>query len=140
MAVLDKYKLLTSPPKITKARAAKNPMEKVNRNFLAGLKKQLKKAKAWRPGAKDLRSWVTRDEAKGQAYVTVKYGPWPIAIRGTKKSTIGPVKLDDVPKILEDVKKAFEAGELEAGLRKVAFRGPRKKTRKKRGQRAKKAA
>lgn len=131
MSVLNKYKLVTSPPKVTKVRVAKNPMEKVNRNFLKGLEKQLKKAKAWKPGAKDLRSWVTRDERSGKSYVTVKYGPWPVPVKGNKRSTIGPVKLNDVPKVLEDVKKAFKAGELDAGLKKVAFRGPRKKSRRK---------
>lgn len=138
MAVLDKYKVSKAPPEITRARAKRDPMEKVNRNFLKGLEKQVAQAKAWKPGARDLRSWVTRDEAKGEAWITVKYGPWPVPIKGTSKSTIGPVKLGEIPKVFEDIRKAHQSSELEAALKKVAFKGPRKKARKRSANRKRK--
>lgn len=130
MSLLDKYTVTNKPPKLAKAKTASNPMAKVHRNFLAGLDRQLQQVKAWKPGAKDSRSWVTRDEANNRAWVTLKYGPWPVPLKGRTKSTIGPVRIEDVPKVFEDIRKAHAAGELDAALKKVAFRGPRKKSAK----------
>ena len=127
MSILSKYTISSKPPKLSTPRTGKNPMEKVNRTFLAGLEKQLKQAKTWKPGAKESRSWVTRDEAKNQAWVTVKYGPWPVPLKGNTKTTLGPVKIENVPSVFEDVRKAHAAGELDAGLKKIAFKGPRRR-------------
>lgn len=129
MAVLDKYKLTTKPPKIRSLRAKVAPMERIRKKFLAGVEKQKSQAKAWKPGVKDLRSWVARDEACGLAWVTVKYGPLPVTVNGKAQSTIGPVKLSAVPEVFDDIKKAAQAGELDPGLKKVAIQGPRKKKR-----------
>ena len=131
MSILDKYTITKKPPKlaVAKMRAGKDPMEKANKTFIAGLDKQLKQANAWKPGAKDARSWVTRDEANDRAWVTVKYGPWPVPIKGQTKTTLGPVKIADVPKVIEDIRQAHAAGELESALKKVAIRGTRKKGR-----------
>jgi len=127
MAVLDKYSIVAKPPKITNAREKADVMQKVNRNFLAGLDKQIALAKAYKPGAKEKRSWVTRDADAGNSWITVRYGNRPIVLKGTKKTTIGPVPVGDVAKVFEDVKKAHGAGELESALKKVAMLGPRKK-------------
>ena len=127
MGALEKYKLSTKPPKISRKVAQPAPIDGIRRKFIAGAEKQYVQAKAWKPGAKDFRSWVTRDEDRGLAWITVKYGPWPIAIRGASQSTIGPVKLNQVPRVFEDIKKAAKAGDLDKGLRKVAIQGPRKK-------------
>ncbi len=129
MGVLDKYKLTAKPPRIRPMGAKVTPMERIRKTFLAGVEKQKAQAKAWKPGAKDLRSWVTRDDGRGLAWVTVKYGPWPVPIKGKAQATIGPVKLSAVPMVFDDIKKAAQAGELDAGLKKLAVQGPRKKKR-----------
>jgi hypothetical protein len=105
MGALDKYKLTTKPPKISRKVAKPAPIDG------------------------DLRSWVTRNEDSGLAWVTVKYGPRPVPIKGTAQATIGPVRLNEVPRVFDDVKKAAQAGELDKGLRNVAIQGPRKKKR-----------
>ncbi len=127
MGALEKYKLSTKPPKISRKVAKPAPIDGIRRKFIAGAEKQNIQAKAWKPGAKDSRSWVTRDEDRNLAWVTVKYGPWPVAIKGASHFTIGPVRLNQVPRVFDDVKKAAHAGELDKGLRKVAIQGPRKK-------------
>ena len=129
MGVLGKYKVITKPPKITRQRSKAAPIEGVRKKFLAGAARQKKQAKAWKPGAKDLRSWVTRDEDRDQAWVTVKYGARPVAIKGNSQSTIGPVRINDVPQVFDDIEKAAQAGELDKSLLKVAIQGPRKKAR-----------
>lgn len=53
MGVLDKYELTTKPPK--KGRMGAKPTERIKKKFLAGVEKQKTQAKAWKPGAKDLR-------------------------------------------------------------------------------------
>lgn len=128
MGLLDKYTVTAKPPKLAKARTSADPMAKVHKNFVAGLDRQLQQAKSWKSGAKDSRSWVTRDEASNRAWVTLKYGPWPVPLKGRTKSTIGPVRIEDLPKVFEDIRKAHASGELDAALKKVAFRGPRKKS------------
>ncbi len=85
--VLDKYELTTKPPKIGHMGAKDVPTERTRKKFLAGVEKQKTQAKAWRPGATDLRGWVTRDDARGLAWVTVKYGPLPVPIKGKAQST-----------------------------------------------------
>ena len=127
MSTLEKYKVTTNPPKITCQRAKAAPIEGVRKKFLAGAAKQKKQAQAWKPGAKDLRSWVTRDENRDQAWVTVKYGARPVAIKGTAKSTIGPIRLNEVPEVFDDIVEAAQAGELDNALIKAATLGPRKK-------------
>ncbi len=127
MGALEKYKLSTNPPKISRKIAKPAPIDGIRRTFIAGAAQQKAQAKAWKPGAKDLRSWVTRDEDRGLAWVTVKYGPRPISIKGTAQSTIGPVRLNEVPRVFDAIKQAAQAGELDKGLRKVAIQGPRKK-------------
>ena len=127
MSTLDKYKVATEAPKISHRRAKAPPIEAIKKTFIAGVDKQKAKAQAWKPGAKDLRSWVTRDEQRDLAWVTVKYGARPVAVRRTKQSTIGPVKLGDVPKVFDDIKKAALSGELDKALLKVSSLGPRKK-------------
>ncbi len=129
MGALEKYKLSTKPPKISRKVAKPAPIEGIRRKFIAGAAKQKAQAKAWKPGAKDSRSWVTRDEDRGLAWIKVKYGAWPVAIKGASHSTIGPVKLNQVPRVFDDVKKAAQAGEMDKGLTKVAIQGPRKKKR-----------
>ena len=129
MGTLDKYKLTTKPPKISRKVAKPAPIDGIRKKFIAGAAKQKTQANAWKPGAKDLRSWVTRDEDQGIAWITVKYGPWPVRIRGAAQSTIGPVKLNEVPGLFDDIKKAAQAGELDKGLQKKAIQGPRKKKR-----------
>lgn len=129
MGVLDEYKLTAKPPRIRPMGAKVTPMERIRKTFLAGVEKQKAQAKAWKPGAKDLRSWVTRDDGRGLAWVTVKYGPRPVPLKGKAQSTIGPVKLSALPKVFDDIKKAAQAGELDAGLKKLAVQGPRKKKR-----------
>jgi hypothetical protein len=126
MPILEKYSITAKPPKIAKKKEKADAMVKVHTKFLAGLKKQRAKAKAWKPGAKDLRSWVTRDVDANRAWVTVKYGARPVPLKG-QKSTIGPVPLDKLDKLFTDIKTAHAAGELDAGLQKVATLGPRKK-------------
>lgn len=127
MGALDNYKLTTKPPKIRRTSAKTSPIEGIRKTFIGGVDKQKAQAKVWKPGAKDLRSWVTRDENRGIAWVTVKYGARPVSIKGAAQSTIGPVKLNQVPKVFDDIKKAAQAGELDKGLKKVAIQGPRKK-------------
>ncbi len=129
MGALEKYKLSTNPPKIDRKVAKAAPIDGIRRKFIAGAAKQKAQAKAWKPGAKDLRSWVTRDEDRGLAWVTVKYGARPVPVKGTAQSTIGPVRLKEVPKVFDDLKQAAQAGELDRGLQKVAIQGPRKKKR-----------
>lgn len=129
MGSLDKYKISTQPPKISRRVAKASPIDAIRATFLAGLKKQKAQAAAWKPGAKDLRSWVTRDEARGLAWVTVKYGARPVPVKGATKSTIGPIKLADLPRVFDDVEKAAQAGELDKGLLKAATLGPRKTRR-----------
>jgi len=129
MGVLDKYELAAKPPKVGRMGAKDASTERIRKTFLAGVEKQKAQAKAWKPGAADLRSWVTRDEARGLAWVTVRYALWPVPINGKAKSTIGPVKLSALPKVFDDIKRAAQAGELDAGLKKAAFLGPRKKKR-----------
>ena len=128
MGVLDKYTVSAKPPKLAKVKSSTDPMAKVNKNFIAGLDKQLQQAKSWKPGTKESRSWVTRDEDSNRAWVTLKYGPWPVPLKGRTKSTLGPVRIEDVPKLLEDIRKAHAAGELDSALKKVAIRGPRKRS------------
>ncbi|MDP6688523.1 MAG: hypothetical protein QF384_03400, partial [Alphaproteobacteria bacterium] len=101
MPILKKYSITAKPPKIAKKREKANLVAKVNTKFLAGLKKQRAQAKAWKPGSKDLRSWVTRDVDSNRAWVTVKYGARPVPIKG-QKSTIGPVPLDQLDKLFAD--------------------------------------
>ncbi len=137
MGALEKYKLSTKPPKVSRKVAMPAPIDGIRRKFIAGAEKQNVQAKAWKPGAKDLRSWVTRDEDRDLAWITVKYGPWPVAIKGASQSTIGPVRLNQVTRVFDDVKKAAQAGELDKGLRKVAIQGPRKTNRTKPAQRKK---
>ena len=127
MAVLDKYKIIANPPKVKKTRAKADIMDKVNRNFAAGIDRQIKQARAYRPGAKTPRSWVTRDVDSGRAWITIRYGTRAVPLKGTTKSTIGPVPMDSVVTVMEDVKAAHAKGELDAALRKVAVLGPRKK-------------
>ena len=127
MGVLDKYKVALKPPKIRAQRAQVAPMDAVRKKFIVGVNRQKAQAKAWKPGTKDLRSWVTRDEARGLAWVTVKYGPRAVPVKGATRSTIGPVKLNQVSGVFDDIKKAAQAGELDAGLKKAATQGPRKK-------------
>ncbi len=127
MGALEKYKLSTKPPKIIHKVAKPTPIDGIRRTFITGAEKQKVQAKAWKPGAKDLRSWVTRDEDRGLAWIKIKYGAWPISIKGASHSTIGPVRLNQVPEVFNDIKKAAQAGELDKGLRKVAIQGPRKK-------------
>ena len=127
MAVLDKYKIVAKPPKVKKKRAKSDIMDKVNRNFAAGIERQIKQARAYRSGAKTPRSWVTRDVDNGRAWVTIRYGTRAVPLKGSTKSTIGPVPLDSVVNVLEDVKSAHAKGELDTALRKVAVLGPRKK-------------
>ena len=129
MGVLDKYKVATKPPKIRSERAKAAPIEAVRKKFVAGVERQKAQAKAWKPGAKDLRSWVTRDEARDVAWVTVKYGARPVPVKGATRSTIGPVKLNQLPQVFDDLKKAAQAGDLDSGLTKVATQGPRRKKR-----------
>lgn len=129
MGVLDKYKTAIKPPKIRARRAKVAPMDAIRKKFIAGVERQKAQAKTWKPGAKDLRSWVTRDEARGLAWVTVKYGARTVLVKGTTRSTIGPVKLNQVSGVFDDIKKAAQAGELDAGLKKSAIQGPRKKKR-----------
>ena len=127
MSVLEQYQITSKPPKITKVREKRNVMEKVNKNFLAGLDKQISQAKAYKPGAKDAKSWVTRDAEAGNAWITIRYGARPMVIKGTTKTTLGPVSIDAVLKALQDVKKAHANGELEAALQRASVLGPRKK-------------
>ena len=127
MSVLKKYKVTTNAPKVSARRSKAPPLAAVRKKFISGVDKQKAQAKAWKSGAKDLRSWVTRDEMRGLAWITVKYGARPVAIKGTKGSTIGPVNLEQVVSVFDDIKKAAEAGELDAGLTKAATLGPRKK-------------
>ncbi len=127
MGALERYKLSTKPPKISRKVAKPVPIKGIRRTFIAGANKQKTQAKAWKPGAKDLRSWVTRDEDRGLAWVTVKYGPRPVPIKGTAQATIGPVRLNQVPRVFDDITKAAQAGDLDKGLRRVAIQGPRKK-------------
>lgn len=127
MDALGKYKVTTNPPKIRTERVKEAPIEAIRKRFISGIEKQKAQARAWKPGAKDLRSWVTRDEVRGLAWVTVKYGARPVAIRGRSKSTIGPVDLSKLPQVFDDIRKAAEAGELDKGLMKAATLGPRKK-------------
>lgn len=129
MGVLDKYKVTTKPPKIRAVRAKASPIDALRKKFIAGVERQKAQANAWKPGAKDLRSWVTRDQERGLAWVTVKYGARAMPVKGTTRSTIGPVKLDEVSRVFDDIKKAALAGDLDAGLKKVATLGPRKKKR-----------
>jgi len=131
MAILDKYKVANKPPKIRLERTKVEPIEAIKKKFIAGVAKQKAQAQAWKPGAKDLRSWVTRDAKRDQAWVTIKYGARIVPVKGNTKSTIGPVKLSDVPKVFDDIAKAAQAGELDKGLLKSAKRGPRKKKSKK---------
>ena len=127
MSTLEKYKVTKEPPKISRQRAQAAPIEGVRKKFLAGAARQKQQAQAWKPGAKDLRSWVTRDEERGQAWVTVKYGARPVAVKGTAQSTIGPVRINELPQVFDDIAKAAQAGELDKGLIKAATLGPRKK-------------
>jgi hypothetical protein len=127
MGILDKYKVATKAPKIRAQRATKDPIASIRKKFVAGVERQKAQAKAWKPGAKDLRSWVTRDEDRGLAWITVKYGARPVAIKGRAQATIGPVELSKAPQVFDDLKKAAEAGELDKGLLKAAIQGPRKK-------------
>ncbi len=127
MGALEKYKLTTKPPKIRRIGTKATPIEGIRKKFIAGADIQKAQAEAWKPGAKDLRSWVIRDENRGIAWVTVKYGARPVSIKGAAQSTIGPIKLNQVSKVFDDIKKAAQAGELDKGLKKVAIQGPRKK-------------
>lgn len=127
MDALGKYKVTTNPPKIRAERAKKAPIETIRKRFISGVEKQKAQARAWKPGAKDLRSWVTRNQERGLAWVTVKYGARRVAIRGRSQSTIGPVDLGKLAEVFDDIKKAAEAGELDKGLMKAATLGPRKK-------------
>ena len=129
MGVLDKYSLVIRAPKIDRKGSMETPIIKIRNKFLIGVDKQKAQAKNWKPGVKDLRSWVTRDEARGLAWVTVKYGARPIPIKGNARSTIGPVKLGQVTSVFDDIKKAAKAGELDAGLKKASILGPRKNKR-----------
>jgi len=127
MGLLEQYQVTSKPPKITKAREKRDVMDKVNKNFLAGLEKQIAQAKAYKPGAKDAKSWVTRDADSGKAWITMRYGARPMVIKGTTKTTLGPVDVGDVVKVLQDVKKAHGNGELQSALQKASVLGPRKK-------------
>jgi len=127
MGLLEQYQVTNKPPKVTKAREKRDVMEKVNKNFLAGLEKQIVQAKAYKPGAKDAKSWVTRDADAGKAWITLRYGARPMVIKGTTKTTLGPVEMGDVVKVLQDVKKAHASGELQTALQKASVLGPRKK-------------
>jgi hypothetical protein len=127
MGLLEQYQVTNKPPKVTKAREKRDVMEKVNRNFLAGLEKQIAQAKAYKPGAKDAKSWVTRDADADKAWITLRYGARPMVIKGTTKTTLGPVEMGDVVKVLQDVKKAHASGELQTALQKASVLGPRKK-------------
>ncbi len=127
MSVLEQYQITSKPPKIIKVREKRDVMEKVNKNFLAGLEKQIAQAKAYKPGAKDAKSWVTRDAEAGKAWITIRYGARPMVIKGTTKTTLGPVPINVVVKALQDVKKAHANGEFEAALQKASVLGPRKK-------------
>jgi hypothetical protein len=129
MGALEKYKLTKKPPKVRRIGPKATPISGIRKKFIAGAEKQKAQAKAWQPGAKDLRSWVTRDEDRGLAWVTVKYGARPVPVKGTTRTTIGPVRLNEVPKVFDDIKQAAQAGELDKGLQKVAIQGPRKKKR-----------
>ena len=129
MSVLDKYQMTTKPPRVGRTGAKVASTERIRKTFLAGVAKQKAQARAWKPGAADLRSWVTRDEARGLAWVTVRYALWPVSLNGKARSTIGPVKLSAVPRVFDDIRRAAQAGELDAGLKKAAFLGPRKKKR-----------
>ena len=129
MGALEKYKLTTKPPKIRRVGPKATPIGGIRKKFITGAEKQKVQAKAWKAGGKDLRSWVTRDEDRGLAWVTVKYGARPVPVKGTAQSTIGPVKLAEVPKVFDDLKQAAQAGELDRGLQKVAIQEPRKKKR-----------
>jgi len=129
MAILDKYKLTTRPPKIRHERAKAAPIDAIRKKFIAGVARQKAQAQAWKPGAKDLRSWVTREAERDQAWVTIKYGARTVPVKGATKSTIGPVKLAEVPKVFDDITRAAQAGELDKSLLKVALQGPRKKKR-----------
>ena len=126
MSILDKYAVIAKPPKIKKKKEKPSAMAKVNAKFLAGLKKQRAQAKAWKPDAKDSRSWVTRDVESNQAWVTVKYGARPVPIKG-QKSTLGPVTLDKLDQLFADIIAAHEVGELNTGLQKASTLRPRKK-------------
>ena len=126
MGLLDKYKVMAKPPKLKKSRQKLDNMVKVNKKFLAGLQKQAKLAEAWKPGAKDMRSWVTRNIHSNQAWVTVKYGARAVTLKG-RKATLGPVALDRVGTVFDDIRPAHAAGELDAGLKKAAVLGSRKK-------------
>jgi len=131
MGVLEKYKVTRKPPKLRRKVAKPAPIEGVRKKFIAGAAKQKAQARVWKQGSKDLRSWVTRDEQNDQAWVTVKYGSRPVAVKGTGRSTIGPVKINDVPQVFDDIEKAARAGELDKALMKVAIQGPRKTKRNK---------
>ena len=126
MSILDKYSITANPPKIKKKKVKPTAMAKVNAKFLAGLKKQRAQAKAWKSGAKDARSWVTRDVEGHRAWVTVKYGARPVSIKG-KKSTLGPVVLGKLDQLFADIIAAHAAGELDSGLKKASTLRPRKK-------------
>ena len=127
MSILEQYQITSKPPKITKVREKRDVMNKVNKNFLAGLDKQIAQAKVYKPGAKDAKSWVTRDADAGKAWITLRYGARPMVIKGTTKTTLGPVAAADVVKVLQDVKKAHANGELLTALQKASVLGPRKK-------------
>ncbi len=127
MSVLEQYQITSKPPKIAKVREKRDVMEKVKKNFLASLEKQIAQAKAYKPGAKDAKSWVTRDVEAGNAWITIRYGARPMVIKGTTKTTLGPVPIDVVVKALQDVKKAHANGEFDAALQKASVLGPRKK-------------
>ena len=127
MSVLEQYQITSKPPKITKVREKRDVMEKVNKNFLTGLDKQIAQAKAYKPGAKDAKSWVTRDADAGQAWITLRYGARPLVIKGTTKTTLGPIPIEAIQKALQDIKKAHANGEFETALQKASVLGPRKK-------------
>lgn len=129
MGVLDKYEVTANPPKVRAQRAKIAPLDAIRKKFISGVERQKAQAKIWKPGARDLRSWVTRDEARDLAWVTVKYGARTVPVKGTTRSTIGPVKINQVSRVFDDIKKAAQAGDLDAGLKKVAIQGPRKKKR-----------
>ena len=126
MSILDKYSVIAKPPKLKKKKEKPSAMAKVNAKFLAGLKKQRAQAKAWKPRAKDQRSWVTRDVEGNRAWVTVKYGARPVFVKA-QRSTLGPVALNKVDQLFADIMAAHAAGELDAGLKKASTLRPRKK-------------
>lgn len=55
-------------------------------------------------------------------YLNVRYGNRPLALTKAGKVAIKAGALKDVPKVLETVKKAVEAGELDALLKQVSKR------------------